>query len=190
MKKIIVVVGPSGIGKTYLAKELLKKYSSEITEIRIYTTRKQRTSEQNSPDRIFINHHEFNQMKERGEFWFYGEFHNNLYGFTRESLQPKDKHLIVNVWPYAVPEFLQLDGSILVGLAIRSSDITLLKERMKARGDSNATIKERLPLIQRDSQDLETQKMNFRASDRLFYIKDDRTIPEEVIPWLESNLDL
>lgn len=190
MKKLIIVTGPSGIGKTHLAQTLMQNHPDKIHQVQIYTTRKPRSSEQKSSDRLFIDRSTFQQMKSDDAFWFEGEFHNNLYGFTRDSLQPQSTHLIVNIWPYAVPKFLQLENSVLIGLAIKQDNIDLLKHRMRARGDSVAGVQERLLLIQRDSKDLEIQKKNFRKHDRLFYVHDDRTIPEEIIPWIESELGL
>lgn len=188
-KKIIVVAGPSGVGKTFLARQLLSRFPEQINEVKIYTTRKPRTSE-TVADRIFITRDEFKAMQDRKEFWFFGEFHNNLYGYSLASLEPNDTHLIVNIWPYAIEKFSELDNSVIIGLTILPMNIGLLKTRMLSRGDSEQTFNERLPLIQRDTSDIEKMKPVMRAQDRLFYVANDDNLPKKVIPWVTETLDL
>jgi guanylate kinase len=77
--KIIVICGPSGVGKTSLAVFLEKKI--ENAEFCIsYTTRLPRITEMDGRDYYFIDEEEFSEMKSRGEFLESARVYGNYYG--------------------------------------------------------------------------------------------------------------
>ena len=75
----IVVSGPSGVGKTTIVNELMKR-NPEIILSRSVTTRKPRRGEVNGIDYNFITQTEFNEMKNSGQLLESVSNYNNSYG--------------------------------------------------------------------------------------------------------------
>lgn len=186
MKRILVITGPSGIGKSYLARELTKKYPLHIEEAKLFTTRKPRSGEV-SPDRIFIQPKEFDSMNQANEFAITGVFHGNHYGYRKQDLAPKDKHIVVNTWPALLTKFELIPNVQIIALTIKSNRISLLTNRMRERGDTEQTIKQRLPLIRQDLHDLSELEPTLRQRTTFFLVESDHTIPEHVLPWIEKT---
>lgn len=72
---LIVIAGPSGVGKGTVVKKLLAKMPSLKLSIS-YTTRKKRINEQDGVDYFFISKEEFEKM----DFLEWAEVHGNKYG--------------------------------------------------------------------------------------------------------------
>lgn len=184
MSKLFVITGPSGVGKTYLADILLatRKYESA----KVITTRKPRQSEQ-AIDRTFVDMKAFETMLSKGQFVVHGTFHDNNYGYTNEALTTDEKSKIVNAWPALMPQFLSLPDVITVTLTIDPAERTLLYRRMAERGDSLVSIEQRKRIIEKDIQDIEKFRKQLEAHGRIFMIKSDSTIHDEVVPWIQSQ---
>lgn len=187
MKKLIVITGPSGVGKSHLAHLLDQLHPGHFGLVKLFSTRQPRSNEQ-FVDRIFITPQEFAAKQENSEFVFDGSFAGNQYGYAAAALNPGAKHLIVNAWPAFIPKFSVLPNVILLGLTIEPESLPMLKRRMVGRGDSLAEVTDRLPFIQRDIRDLNHLKAVIQQQGDVFTIKDDQTIPESVIPWLQAKL--
>ena len=187
--KLLVVTGPSGVGKTYLAQELGRLYPNHFKAVKLFSTRKPRPNEQ-FIDRVFITEEEFAAKKKNKEFIFDGSFHGNRYGYPKGALKPTTKHVIVNSWPAFIPKFSTLPDVVLLGLTVQSQSLPLLQQRMRARGNTSAQIKERTILIQRDMHDLEQLRHIIEQHGKVFTIADNQTIGKSVIPWLEATLFL
>lgn len=187
--KTIVITGPSAVGKTYLADKIHGLYPEIFTNARLYTTRKARPNQQET-DRIFIEKSDFDNKVKTKKILIHGEFGNNLYGYSKEALIPTTKNILVNTWPGLLPQFKTTDKLILIGLQAPSDWLTILTQRMKDRGDNKKTIIKRLRLIRKDTRDLETNRKLIENKGKLFTIKDNSTIEEEVIPWLVKELGL
>ena len=132
---------------------------------------------------------EFTQKVEHGEFVVHGDFGGNSYGFTHETLHPRDKHLLVNAWPWLVPQFSALPHIVIVGMQAPDDWKPLLTERMQKRGDDEATIQKRLGLITKDIADLRSHKDIVEAHGKYFIIKNDTTIGAHIIPWIVGLLE-
>jgi len=74
-----IVSGPSGGGKTTLAKSVLDKLDNLRFSVSC-TTRKPRDGEIDGQDYIFISEAEFNNMVEQGRFIEHALVHGNYYG--------------------------------------------------------------------------------------------------------------
>lgn len=82
--KVIIVSGPSGVGKSTICKELVKKLEDVYLSLSA-TTRPKGPEEVDGKDYWFISKKEFQERIDKGLFLEYAEVFGNLYG------TPKDK---------------------------------------------------------------------------------------------------
>lgn len=75
---LIVVSGPSGVGKGTLVQELLRRVPELIVSVSV-TTRTPRTGEQDGVHYFFRTEEEFQQMVENGDLLEYAQFVTGLY---------------------------------------------------------------------------------------------------------------
>jgi guanylate kinase len=83
--KLIVLTGPSGVGKGTLMQSLLSRYPELCYSISA-TTRFPRTGEVHGKDYYFISRDQFKQAISQGKFLEWAEFAGNYYGTPRESV--------------------------------------------------------------------------------------------------------
>lgn len=190
MREILLIAGPSAVGKSYLGEALFRKYLERFEHAQIFTTRSPRSKEA-AADRVFVTQHEFQQMLASNVFIAWGRLAGNLYGLPREDFE-KDSPtcLVCNIWPALYEQFIGQEHITCVGLQVRLKDLPMLEKRMQQRGDSQETIQKRLVRIKRDMVDLEAYSSVMNDNGKVFYIHDDKTIPGEVIPWIEVRYNL
>ena len=83
---LIVLSGPSGVGKSTVIGELLKK-RSDIHFSVSFTTRAPREGEVNGVNYHFVDRAEFERMIEAGELLEYAEYVNNYYGTSLKVIR-------------------------------------------------------------------------------------------------------
>ena len=132
--KLIVVSGPSGVGKGTIVKTLVKRREDVVESISC-TTRAPRTGEIHGREYYFLSKEEFIRRIQEDDFLEYDEHFGNFYGtpksFVREQL--KEKHVILEIdvvgafnAKKAFPE------SVLIMIAPPS--LEELERRLKGRG--------------------------------------------------------
>lgn len=89
---IVAIVGPSGVGKTTLARALSNIASAR--RIVTYTTRSPRPGEVRGKDYHFVNEREFSDLDRRGVFIETNEFDGARYGVPASALG-KDLCIVV-----------------------------------------------------------------------------------------------
>lgn len=189
MNKLIVVTGPSAVGKTYLADLLVSSYATHIASAKVVTTRVPRQGETGT-DRIFVTKETFADMQERGEFVVEGEFGGNRYGYTADALvvaQDK-KSIIVNTWPAMIPAFAKIKDVLLVGLTVDENHLPLLEERLLDRSESSDVFEKRKQLIHADVQTMLRYQDNIASCGRTFYIHDNTSIHTDVLPFILDQI--
>jgi guanylate kinase len=82
--KIVVISGPSGVGKSTIRKEVLNRLDN-VCRIVSVTTRLQAKNEINGKDYWFVTKQQFQEKLAAGQLLEYAEVFGNLYG------TPKDK---------------------------------------------------------------------------------------------------
>ena len=186
------MVAPSGLGKTFLAKQLIGKYPDLFEHAPVYVTRKKRTHEERiAIGRVFLSLSEFKKSTDDSEFFIEEFFANNYYGYKKDSFVPKEKHLLVDVSPSLIESVLVLDNKpIIIGLYPSAEREGSIIQRLISRGDSSEIIEERKSYIARDLADMPKLKANEDIPIKMFTIKDDSSIPNQVIPWIEKLLKL
>lgn len=84
--RLIVVTGPSGVGKGTLLQKLLERYPDRILFSISATTRSPRTGEEHGREYFFWSLAEFEQKRDAGEFLEWAEYAGNLYGTPRQAI--------------------------------------------------------------------------------------------------------
>jgi len=189
-RTLVVLTGPSAVGKSYTAQKLVRMFPDDFAYACVHTTRPKRVVENRSDERVFVSDDEFRAMIADDMFFLYEDFANYLYGYSHSSLSPSDKHLLVDVSPCFLPKFADRGNTLVIGLQPPSDFAELLEKRMLGRGDSSKIRAARHPFIRRDIQDLEKMEPFVNQRGKLFRIQDNRTIPEQVIPWAVRHLGL
>lgn len=87
MKKIIVISGPSGVGKTTLYKRLLEDFKDKLAFSISATTRPPRETEKNGYDYFFIEKEKFDKLIEEGAFIEWAKVYNHYYGTLKSELE-------------------------------------------------------------------------------------------------------
>ncbi len=81
---LLILSGPSGVGKTTVAEKLLEETSFE--RVVTATTRNQRQGEQDGIDYFFLTREEFQTGISKGDFLEHATVHRNLYGTPKKSV--------------------------------------------------------------------------------------------------------
>lgn len=84
--KLIVVTGPSGVGKGTLLQKLLERYPDQILFSISATTRSPRAGEEHGREYFFWSRTEFEQKRDAGDFLEWAEYAGNLYGTPRQPI--------------------------------------------------------------------------------------------------------
>jgi guanylate kinase len=82
--KLVVVSGPSGVGKSTICREVVRRLDNAYLSVSV-TTRQKGPREENGREYWFISRDEFRRRIEKGTLLEYAEVFGNLYG------TPKDK---------------------------------------------------------------------------------------------------
>ncbi len=82
---LVVLSGPSGVGKSTVAAQLLKR-PDYVRSISV-TTRAKRAGEEEGKDYQFVSREEFVGLVRQGELMEHAEVHGNFYGTPKEPLR-------------------------------------------------------------------------------------------------------
>ncbi len=87
--RLFVIAAPSGAGKTTLVHAITKR-NPELRFSISYTTRRQRRTEVDGRDYLFVDKDEFDRLRAEGALLESAEVFDNYYGTSREQVE---KHL-------------------------------------------------------------------------------------------------
>jgi guanylate kinase len=144
--KLVVISGPSGVGKGTIVKQLLKKDDSIVLSVSC-TTRSPREGEVDGVNYFFITKEKFKQMIAEGGFLEYSNHFENYYGtpkFFVENMLEQGKSVILEI---------EVDGALNAKRVYPNALLIMvapptrqaLVERLTGRGtESKEVIEERL----------------------------------------------
>lgn len=144
--KIIVLSGPSGVGKTTICKRILERHSDICYSISA-TSRIRRRGEEDGREYIFLTREEFIERIDKELFVEHAVVHGNFYGTPKQYLEEnlgKGYHVLMDVDVKGTKKLMSLypDG---VYFFIVPPDIVELERRLLKRNtDKTEIIKSRL----------------------------------------------
>ena len=151
--KIFIITGPSGVGKTEIAKSILKKKNLRLKRVVTCTTRPPRKGEINGKDYFFLTKEEFLKNINKNAMFEYAKVYENYYGSRK-----KDVYRIINMGNnvlFVVDvrgafNIKRIDKAAQV-VFIKAESISELKQRLIGRNkDSNSIIHKRLNFALRE----------------------------------------
>jgi len=145
-KKLIILTGPSGVGKGTVIKEILGKEKNFWLSISA-TTRKPREGEKNGENYYFLNQEKFKQMIEQNLFLEWAQFAGNYYGTPLSSVNEKIKKGVTVLLEIEVEGARQIKNKFPHSLSIflLPPDKEELEKRIRNRGtEKEEAIKKRL----------------------------------------------
>ncbi|MDH4467582.1 MAG: guanylate kinase [Bacteriovoracaceae bacterium] len=151
--KMIIIVAPSGTGKSTLIKKLLQDFPMLKWSVS-HTTRKQRSGEVDGKDYFFTNENFFKEEIEKNYFIEWALVHGNYYGtsklFVDEGLK-QGKFLLFDVDVQGADRLLKDYRSDATAIFITPPSLEDLSIRLRKRGtDSTEVIQKRLSNAQNE----------------------------------------
>lgn len=166
MQRIIIIAGPSGVGKTTITDYLSKKYN--IPRVITHTTRPMRKGEEDGKSYYFETDETFKKF----HFFEHVKYGNYQYGSSREALDrawQKNDIVSLIVETDGVKAYLEELEDKAYFIYLRVSDNNLLKKRLIARGDEPKEIDKRL-----NSKEFKRDlKLNDYLARKAHYIEND-----------------
>ncbi len=131
---LVVISGPSGVGKTVVTQRLLEQYQCERAVTA--TTRDPRPGEVDGVDYYFYSGDAFRADLERGLFLEHAEVYGNLYGTPVRSVAEildRDAICVLNIDVQGATELMDRETRGLYCF-LEPPSLEILKERLMRRG--------------------------------------------------------
>lgn len=198
MKQNFVIIGITGLGKTFLELQLQKEYGFYAWPK--YTDRPDiRKEEEGTSNIVQVTPTEFQEMLP--DFIYTMTYLNNHYGWRRQDYASNiDKNITLAMLPDNLAEFMvKVPGFMPIMLNIELEDFSLIEKRVKTREDFDNLPPEKQKIVNENVQerlisaryDLERfpfyQNLVNKYGGKVFSIKDDATVTKEVIPFILAN---
>jgi len=135
--KLVVVVAPSGSGKTTMAKQLLRDFMNLRFSVSA-TTRAPRDGEQDGREYFFLSDAEFDERVSNGDFLEWETFYNGYrYGTLKpevDRLLKKGYFILLDLEVNGAMNVKQIYGERCLAVFICPPSIEILKDRLSRRG--------------------------------------------------------
>jgi len=135
--KLVVVVAPSGSGKTTMAMQLLRDFSNLRFSVSA-TTREPRDGEQDGREYFFLSDAEFDERVHTGEFLEWETFYNGRrYGTLKpevDRLLKKGYFILLDLEVNGAMNVKHIYGERCLAVFICPPSIEILKDRLSRRG--------------------------------------------------------
>ncbi len=159
--KVLVVTGPSGVGKGTLIRALRDRHPELALSVSA-TTRDPRAGEENGRDYYFLEREQFEDRVNRGEFLEHAEYAGNRYGTPRSELDRMVKALVLEIEIQGARQIQKtLPGALQV--FILPPDLDTLRRRLVERGtDKPEVIERRLARAREELDEAKAEAAHFK----------------------------
>lgn len=144
---IIIIVAPSGTGKSTLIKRLKEEFRDLHWSVS-FTTREMRPGEVDGKHYFYISREEFLKKKDQGDFIEWAEVHGNFYGTSLGFVNSKVNNgysLLFDLDVQGADNMKKQFGDEATAIFIAPPSLDSLRERLHGRGtDSQDVINLRL----------------------------------------------
>ena len=164
MSFILVISGPSGVGKSTLLSKLFTEFKDELYFSISSTTRKPRNGEKDGEHYHFITQDEFQQDIKNGYFLEWALVHQNYYGTSLKQTQEALNQGKIVIFDIDVQGFHQIVEKLdekIVSVFIITKDKEELKKRL---------IKRNSDTIEHLEQRLENARLEMKELDKYDYL--------------------
>ena len=153
MSKIILIAGPSGVGKGTIEKELFKDPALNLSFSISATTRPKRVNEIEGEHYFFVSKEKFEKLIEENAFLEYNKHFDNYYGTLMSEIETKlnqNKNVLVEVETNGAVNIInklkkEKKENILISIFIDPPSLKELERRIRKRNtDTEDQIKKRL----------------------------------------------
>ena len=151
MKKglLIILSGPSGVGKNCVRQEIMKSEKLELTYSISMTTREPREKEKDGVDYYFVSDEEFQNNIDKGNFLEWASFVGHRYGTPKdkvEELRNKGKNVFLEIEINGAQQVLSKvkDDRVISFFLMPPSFSALEKRIRKRKTEPEEIIQERL----------------------------------------------
>ncbi|MAE57616.1 MAG: guanylate kinase [Halobacteriovorax sp.] len=145
--KIIVIVAPSGTGKSTLIKRLKDDFPILLESVS-YTTRSIREGETNGKSYFFVSKDDFLEMKSKDEFLEWALVHGNYYGTSKSFVSQKleeGEFILFDLDVQGTDSFKDYFGDKANVIFIAPPSVEVLEQRLRGRGtESEESLQVRL----------------------------------------------
>ena len=156
MKKgfLLVISGPSGVGKGTVLHDLMNTQTNLVYSVSA-TTRKKRDGEIEGVSYFYLDHDQFKKMIAEDKFLEYAQVHNNYYGTPKEFVEKKINEGKIVILEIDVQGALNIkkntDNGVFIFLA--PPRLKELKKRIVGRGtETDEDIKIRMNNAKKELQ--------------------------------------
>lgn len=182
--KLIVISGPSGVGKTTLLKKLFERCPRLAASVSA-TTRPARPGERNGVDYWFLSDEEFRSRRERGEFlecfevFGHGYWYGTLLGQVTPSLET-GKWVVLEIDVQGALAVLESYPDA-VTIFVRPGSLEELERRLRSRQtETEAALQRRLAVARHELESADRYRFQVLNDDV------DRAV-QEICDILESH---
>jgi guanylate kinase len=138
MGKLIVLTGPSGVGKGTLLRSLLRRHPELYLSISV-TTRAPRKGEVQGRDYYFVTRPEFERMAANQQLLEWAEFAGNCYGTPRQPVEAQIKQgtwVVLEIELQGARQIFQSFPDAL-GIFILPPSLSELEQRLRRRASES-----------------------------------------------------
>lgn len=143
--KLIIISGPSGVGKGAIISELFKDKSLNLAYSVSYTTRQPRNNEIPGINYFFVTKEEFLQRVKENDFLEYTSFIDNYYGTSKsyvEQLQKEGYNVILEIEADGASQVIKNypDKTHCFSIFVMPPSYQVLEERIRLRASESQEI--------------------------------------------------
>ena len=152
---LIILSGPSGVGKGVLRKKLLKDKDLNLAYSVSMTSRQKRAKEINGRDYVFVSKEKFEEMIKNDEFIEYVQYLDNYYGtpkrFVEDNLKAGKNVLLEIEVEGAARVMAKYKGMYTLAIFLAPPNIKELERRIRLRDtEDDEEIKKRIAKAQNE----------------------------------------